>query len=104
MVCELKFGMNRLRMKFKGKVCRRSTANPPKQPELAGEREIHKFNPQRVQRIKKETEWERVYCGTLNLWVTDDEVFDNLANMHPLFFERPESVKHPTNQMIPMNR
>ena len=88
-------------MIFKGTVCRRSSAD--RQPEVAGEREVFKCNPQRVRRIKKETGWESVFCGTLNLRVAD-EVSDDLSAMRALFFERPEDVKHPTNQSIPKKR
>ena len=88
-------------MIFKGTVCRRSSADC--QPEVAGEREVFKCNPQRVRRIKKETGWESVFCGTLNLRVAD-EVSDDLSAMRALFFERPEDVKHPTNQSIPKKR
>ena len=54
-------------MIFKGTVYRRSSSDPPSQPEVAGEREVFKCNPQRVCRIIKETGWESVFCGTLNL-------------------------------------
>ena len=35
-------------MIFKGTVYRRSSSDPPSQPEVAGEREVFKCNPQRV--------------------------------------------------------
>ena len=90
-------------MIFKGTVCRRSSADRPRQPEVAGEREVFKCNPQRVRRIMKETGWESVFCGTLNLRVADG-VSDDLSAMRALFFERPEDVKHPTDQGIPKKR
>lgn len=90
-------------MIFKGTVYRRSSANPPRQPEVAGERHVFKCNPQRVRRIMKETGWETVFCGTLNLRVAGG-VSNDLSAMHALFFERPEDVKHPTDQRIPKIR
>ena len=86
-----------------GTVYRRSSADRPRQPEVAGEREVFKCNPQRVRRIMKETGWESVFCGTLNLRVADG-VSDDLSAMRALFFERPEDVKHPTDQRIPKIR
>ena len=86
-------------MIFKGTVYRRSSSDRPSQPEVAGEREVFKCNPQRVCRIMKETDWESVFCGTLNLRVADG-VSDDLSAMRALFFERPEDVKHPTDQRI----
>ena len=59
-------------MIFKGTVYRRSSADHPRQPEVAGEREVFKCNPQRVRRIMKETGWESVFCGTLNLRVREE--------------------------------
>ena len=38
-------------MIFKGTVYRRSSSDPPSQPEVAGEREVFKCNPQRVCRM-----------------------------------------------------
>ena len=76
-------------MIFKGTVYRRNSADRPRQPEVAGEREVFKCNPQRVRRIMKETGWENVFCGTLNLRVADG-VSDDLSAMRALFFERPE--------------
>ena len=90
-------------MIFKGTVYRRSSSDRPRQPEVAGEREVFKCNPQRVCRIMKETGWESVFCGTLNLRVADG-VSDDLSAMRALFFERPEDVKHPTDQRIPQER
>ena len=90
-------------MIFKGTVYRRSSSDPPSQPEVAGEREVFKCNPQRVCRIMKETGWESVFCGTLNLRVADG-VSDDLSAIRALFFERPEDVKHPTDQRIPKKR
>ena len=90
-------------MIFKGTVYRRSSSDRPRQPEVAGEREVFKCNPQRVCRIMKETGWESVFCGTLNLRVADG-VSDDLSAMRALFFERPEDVKHPTDQRIPKKR
>ena len=90
-------------MIFKGTVYRRSSADRPRQHEVAGEREVFKCNPQRVRRIMKETGWESVFCGTLNLKVAGG-VFDDLSAMRALFFECPEDVKHPTNQKIPKKR
>ena len=90
-------------MIFTGTVYRRSSANCPRQPEVASEREVFKLNPQRVRRIKEETGWESVVCGTLNLCVADG-VSDNLSAMRASFFERPEDVKHPTNQGLPEKR
>ena len=90
-------------MIFKGTVYRRSSSDRPRQPEVAGEREVFKCNPQRVRRIMKETDWESVFCGTLNLRVADG-VSDDLSAMRALFFERPEDVKHPTDQRIPKKR
>ena len=54
-------------MIFRGTVYRRSSADGPPQPGVAGEREVFEHNPQRVRRILNETGWERVFCGTLNL-------------------------------------
>ena len=51
----------------------------------------------------KETGWESVFCGTLNLRVADG-VSDDLSAIRALFFERPEDVKHPTDQRIPKKR
>ena len=90
-------------MIFKGKVYRRSSAVPPRQPEVAGEREVFKCNPQRMRRIREETGWECVFCGTLNLKVADG-TFDDLSAMRALFCERPEDVKHPSGQGIPEKR
>ncbi len=42
-------------MIFKGTVYKRSSADHPSQPEVAGEREVFKCNLQRVRRIMKET-------------------------------------------------
>ena len=50
-------------MIFKGTVYKRSSADCPKQLEIAGEREVFKCNPQRVRRIMEETGWESVFCG-----------------------------------------
>ena len=88
---------------FKGKVYRRSSAVPPKQPEVAGESEVFKCNPQRTRRIREETGWECVFCGTLNLRVAGG-TFDALSAMRALFCERPEDVKHPSGQRIPEKR
>lgn len=85
---------------FKGAVYRRSTAHRPRQPAVAGESEVFTCNPQRVRRILKETGWESVFYGTLNLSVAGG-VFGELCSMCALFFERPEDVEHPTNQRIP---
>ena len=90
-------------MIFKGTVYRRSSADRPRQPAVAGEREVFKCNPQRVRRIMKETGWESIFCGTLNLRVADG-VSDDLCAMPALFFERPEDVRHPTDQRIPKKR
>ena len=90
-------------MIFKGTVYRRSSADRPRQPEVAGEREVFKCNPQRVRRIMKETGWESVFCGTLNLKVAGG-VLDDLSVMRALFFECPEDVTHPTDQRIPKKR
>ena len=56
-------------MIFKGTVYRRSSAYRPQRPAAAGESEVFRCNPQRVCRIMKETGWESVFCGTLNLRV-----------------------------------
>lgn len=85
---------------FRGMVYRRSSADHRMQPEVAGEREVFKCNPQRVRRIMNETGWDDVFCGTLNLRV-DDGISDALSTKRELFFERPEAVRHPTNQNIP---
>ncbi len=90
-------------MVFKGTVCRRSSASPPKNPKVAGESEIFRHNPQRVCRIKEETGWESVFCGTLNLRVCDG-VFEGLCAIRKLFFEPPEDITHPTCQCIPKKR
>ena len=52
----------------------------------------------------EETGWESVFCGTLNLSRVADGVSDDLSAMRALFFERPEDVKHPTDQRIPKKR
>ena len=88
-------------MNFKGTVYRRSSAGRPKQPEVAGESEVFKCNPQRVGRIMEETGWKNVFFGTLNLRVACEV---DLSAMRALFFEPPEDVKHPTNQTIPKKR
>ena len=88
---------------FKGEVYRRSSADRPRQPEVAGESQIFKCNPQRACRIMKETGWRSVFCGTLNLRLADG-VSDDLSAMRALFFELPEDVKHPTDQRIPKKR
>ena len=90
-------------MIFRGTVYRRSSIGRLDQREVAGERDVFKCNPQRVSRILKETGWDSVFCGTLNLRVAGG-VSDALSGMCPLFFERPEDVKHPTNQSIPGKR
>ena len=51
----------------------------------------------------EETGWEAVFDGTLNLVVVEGVLAD-LRDMCPLFFERPEDIKHPTNQRIPEKR
>ena len=88
-------------MIFKGTVYRRSSADL--QPEVAGEHQVFRCNPQRRSRIMEETGWGSVFDGTLNLAVAEGSV-DDLRSMCPLFFERPEDIKHPTNQQIPKIR
>ena len=90
-------------MIFKGTVRRRSSADPPRQPELAGEEDIFRCNPQREHRIMKETGWAEVFDGTLNLDV-DEWVPTHLRAMPPLFWERPEDIRHPTHPWIPAKR
>ena len=51
----------------------------------------------------EKTGWESVFCGTLNLRVVGG-VSDGLSAIHALLFERPEDIKHPTNQKIPTRR
>ena len=87
-------------MIFKGTVRRRSSADSPKQPEVAGEAKVFRRNPKRKCRIMKMTGWKTVFDGTLNL-VVDKGVFADLRDMCPLFHERPEDIEHPTNQRIP---
>ena len=90
-------------MIFTGTVYRRRSAANPSQPDLAGEKEIFECNPQRARRIMEETGWDSVYPGTLNLR-SRSEVADNLRKLRPLFFERPEDVRHPTHPKIPSIR
>ena len=90
-------------MIFMGTVYRRSSADPPKQPSVAGEAEISRRNPQRERRIMEETGWTEVFDGTLNLYV-DEKVPAQLRAMPPLFWERPKDFKHPTNPKIPAMR
>ncbi len=84
-----------------GRVYSRSSAG--RQTEVAGEEDVFKENPQRRWRIMEETGWESVFDGTLNLQV-DGGVFEDLEKLNPLFFERPEAIKHPTNPRIPKMR
>ena len=51
----------------------------------------------------KETGWETVVNGTLNLVVADASRFEGLRDQQ-LFFERPEDIEHPTNPKIPKKR
>ena len=51
----------------------------------------------------EETGWATVFEGTLNLAVAEG-VLEGLRDMRPLFFERPQDIKHPTNQRIPKKR
>lgn len=88
---------------FKGTVRRRSSANPPLQPEVAGEGEVFRCNPQRKNRIMEKTGWNTVFDGTLNL-VADEGMLNHLKTICPLFFESPKDIKHPTNQEIPVKR
>ena len=90
-------------MTFKGKVYRRSSADQPRQPKVAGEKEVFECNQQRERRIKNETGWESVFCGTLNLRVASG-VCERLSTMRELFFECPEEISHPTNHRIPAIR
>ena len=90
-------------MIFKGTVRRRSSADPPKQPWVAGEAKIFRCNPQRERRIIRETGWAELFDGTLNLDV-DEWVPTQLRAMRPLFGERPEDIKHPTHPRIPEMR
>lgn len=90
-------------MIFEGTVRRRSSADPPIQPAVAGEAEIFRCNPQRKRRIMKETGWAEVFDGTLNLDV-DARVPAHLRAMPPLFWERPEDIRHPTQPRIPERR
>lgn len=71
--------------------------------EPVSESRISECNPQRELRIKKETGWERVEPGTLNMKVADG-VFYDLAAMPCRFLERPEDVQHPDNPSIPRKR
>ena len=87
-------------MTFKGMVRRRSSADPPRQPEVAGEAEIFRCNPKRKRRIMEATGWETVFDGTLNLQVPKGEL-EGLKDLCPLFFECPEDIEHPTNPKIP---
>ena len=89
-------------MTFKGTVRGRSSAD--RQPEVAGEAEIFRQNPNRTCRIMEETDWETVFKGTLNLVVCEG-VFEQMRDdMCPLFFEHPNDVRHPTNPQIPTLR
>lgn len=88
---------------FTGTVYRRKSAANPSQPDLAGEKEIFECNPQRARRIIEETDWDSVCPGTLNLRLRS-EVADDLHKLRPLFFERPEDVRHPTHPKIPSIR
>ena len=90
-------------MIFMGTVYRRSSADPPKQPSVAGEAEISRRNPQRERRIMEETGWTEVFDGTLNLYV-DEKVPAQLRALSPLFWERPEDITHPTHPRIPKMR
>ena len=90
-------------MIFKGMVRRRSSADPPRQQKVAGEAEIFRCNPKRKRRIMRATGWETVFDGTLNLVVANG-VVEGLNDLCPLFFERPEDMKHPTNPRIPVIR
>lgn len=85
---------------FKGTVRRRNSADPPKQPDVAGEAEVFRRNPKRKRRIMRTTGWKTVFDGTLNL-VVPKGVLADLRDMRPLFHERPEDIEHPTNQRIP---
>ena len=93
---------------------------------MAGEREVFKCNPQRVRRIMQETGWESVFCLQVQSAAcapnnardrlgerflrhsqrirVADGVSDDLRAMRALFFERPEDVKHPTDQRISKKR
>ena len=87
-------------MIFKGTGYKRSSADLPRQPGVAGEAEVFRRNPQRKRRIMKRTGWKVVFDGTLNLLVSEG-VFADLRDMRPLFHERPEDIEHPTNRRIP---
>ena len=85
---------------FMGTVRRRSSADPPRQPEVAGEAEVFRRNPKRKRRIMRMTGWKTVFDGTLNLVVAKGVLAD-LRDICPLFHERPEDIEHPTNRRIP---
>ena len=87
-------------MIFKGTVRKRSSADPPRQPWIAGEARVFRCNPKRRRRIMKMTGWETVFDGTLNL-VVPKGVLAALKDRCPLFHERPEDIEHPTNRRIP---
>lgn len=90
-------------MIFRGRTYRRSSAEHPRPIEPAGEREVFESNPQRTFRIRKETGWEAVFPGTLNLRVASG-VHGDLGTMRELFLERPGDVTHPTHPGIPTKR
>lgn len=48
----------------------------------------------------EKTGWETFFEGTLNLTVAEG-LFEYLTAVRPLFFERPEDIKHPTNPELP---
>lgn len=68
---------------FKGTVYQRSSAHPPKQPDVPGEAEIFRCNPRRSRRIMEKTGWDRVFRGALKLSVPED-VFDRLYGNHQI--------------------
>lgn len=90
-------------MIFKGRTYRRSSVKHSRPNEPAGEWEVFESNPQRTSRIRKETGWEAVFPGTLNLRVASG-VHGDLGTMRELFLERPGDVTHPTHPGIPAKR
>ena len=58
------------------------------------ESEIHDRNPQREEKIRKATCWQRLERGSLNLRVDENDVA-RLTEVKSLIFERPDEVCYP---------